>query len=289
MTPWTNRAGEFSPLKAATLAGLCLPAVVLAWQWSAGALGPRPVTEAIHETGLWAIRFLFLSLAVTPLRRIVQWNSLIMVRRMVGLAALFYALAHLTLYMLDQKWALSVVVSEIAVRIYLTIGFVALLGLSVLGSTSTDAAIKRLGRNWQRLHRIVYGIGVLAALHFFMQTKADVYQATLMAGVFILLMGYRLAHWRGYSLQSPLVLSVLAALASLATVAVEYAWYALATAIPPGRVLAANLSVAHMLRPSLWVLIIGLGVALAVVALPLLGRPAQPRGRVRGAASLQKV
>jgi sulfoxide reductase heme-binding subunit YedZ len=290
MTPWTNRAGDFSPLKAATLAGLCLPAAYLAWRWSHGALGPRPVTELIHQTGLWAIRFLLLSLAVTPLRRIFQLNSLIMVRRMVGLAALFYALAHLTLYALDQKWALGTVVSEIALRFYLTIGFVALLGLAALGSTSTDGAIKRLGRNWTRLHRLVYVIGILAAFHFFLQTKADVYEATLMAGLFVLLMGYRLAQWRGFPLQSPAVLAALAALASLATAAIEYAWYGLATAIPPERVLAAHLHFSYSIRPAWWVLAIGLGVALAAAALALRGRPAAPqRGRRRAQPDLQKV
>lgn len=290
MMPWTNRAGDFSPLKTATLIGLCLPAAWLAWRWSNGTLGPRPITEAIHQTGLWAIRFLLLSLAVTPMRRIFQFNSLIMVRRMVGLSALFYALAHLVLYALDQKWALGTIVSEIALRFYLTIGFVALLGLAALGSTSTDAAIKRLGRNWTRLHRIVYAIGILASLHFFMQTKADVYEATLMAGLFLLLMGYRLAQWRKFPLQSPGVLTGVGALAAISTAAIEYAWYALATAIPPGRVLAAHLHFSYSIRPAWWVLVVGLGVALAAAALPLLGRPEAPqRGAHRAQPTMQKV
>ena len=107
MTPWTDRSGKFSPLKTAVLVGACLPALLLAWAAArgtlapAGSLGPlgaRPITEAIHETGDWAIRFLMMSLAVTPLRRIANWPKLILVRRMLGLTALFYALTHLTLY-----------------------------------------------------------------------------------------------------------------------------------------------------------------------------------------------
>ena len=206
MTPWTDRAGRFSLLKAAVLAGLCMPALLLAISaaqgtlvpaGSPGLLGARPITEAIHETGDWAIRFLLLSLAVTPLRRIANWPKLIMVRRMIGLSALFYALTHLFLYTWDMKFDLAHVALEILQRFYLTIGFVALLGLAALGSTSTDAAIRRLGKNWVRLHKIVYVIGVLAAFHFFIQSKADVYQPTLLAGLFILLMLYRLANWRG--------------------------------------------------------------------------------------------
>ena len=289
MTPWTDRAGRFSLLKAAVLAGLCLPALLLALSaaqgtlvpaGSPGLLGARPITAAIHETGDWAIRFLLMSLAVTPLRRIANWPKLIMVRRMIGLAALFYALGHLFLYTWDLKFDVLKAALEIVQRFYLTVGFVALLGLAALGSTSTDAAIRRLGGNWGRLHRIVYPIGLLAAFHFFMQSKADVYEPTLMAGLFILLMLYRIAHWRGFDLSSPLVLAGAAMLAALATAGVEYAWYGLATGIPPGRVLAANLQFAFSIRPAWWVLAVGLAAALVAWGRPYLGRrDSAPRGR----------
>jgi methionine sulfoxide reductase heme-binding subunit len=287
-TPWTDRAGKFSPLKTAIFGGICVPALLLLNAAATGTLGPaivgplgaRPITEAIHQTGDWAIRFLMLSLAVTPLRRILNWPKLILVRRMLGLAALTYALAHLTLYTIDLKLDFMRVASEIALRFYLTIGFVALLGLLALGATSTDAAIRRLGGNWQRLHRIVYGIGLLATFHFFIQSKADVYEPTLMAGLFILLMLVRLAHWRGFPLASPLVLGSIAVLAALATAAVEFAWYGLATGVPPGRVLAANLQFAFSIRPAWWVLATGLGAAAAAAARSQLRTPdAGQRGR----------
>jgi len=262
MMPWTDRAGRFSPLKAATFAGTLIPALLLAWWWARGALGPRPLTEAIHETGDWAIRFLAMSLAVTPLRRIAQWPKLINVRRMLGLAALGYALVHLLLYVADQKWDLGKVAGEIALRLYLTIGFVALLGLVALGSTSTDAMIRRLGRNWNRLHRIVYAIAALAAVHFFMQTKADVFEATIVAGLVILLLIYRLAHRFGLPLSSPAVLAGLAVLGAVATAGAELAWYGLATGIPVSRVLAANWHVALQIRPMWWVLAVGLAAAI---------------------------
>lgn len=261
MTPWTDRAGRFSPLKAATFAGTLLPAMLLAWWWTAGTLGPRPVTEAIHETGDWAIRFLAMSLAVTPLRRIAQWPKLINVRRMLGLAALSYALLHLLLYVADQKWDLGKVASEIALRLYLTIGFAALLGLVALGSTSTDAMIRRLGRNWNRLHKIVYVIAALAAVHFFMQTKADVFEATIVAGLVLLLMIYRLAHRFSLPLSSPVVLAGIAVAGTAATATAELLWYGLATGIPVSRVFAANWHFAFQIRPMWWVLAVGLAAA----------------------------
>ncbi|WP_269929588.1 sulfite oxidase heme-binding subunit YedZ [Aminobacter sp. HY435] len=287
MKPWTDRAGKFSPLKAAVLVGTLTPALLLAYYAATGfpsvaptggILGPRPYSAAIHFTGDWAIRFVLLSLAVTPLRRIGQWPKLIQVRRMLGIAALCYALAHLTLYFFDMNWDVLRVASEIVLRIYLTIGFVALLGLGVLGATSTDAAIRKLGANWNRLHKVVYAIGILAALHFFMQSKADVYQPTLMAGLFVLLMLYRLAHWRGYALTSPLVLVALAVGAALATVLVEAAWYGLATGVPVSRVLNANLQFSYSIRPAWWVLATGLGAA-ALGYVRSLAKPAPQRGR----------
>lgn len=288
MTPWTDRSGKFSPLKAAVLAGILVPAALLLYAALTGALGkglvgplgPRPLTDAIHQTGDWAIRFLIMSLAVTPLRRILNWPKLILVRRMLGLAALFYALAHLTLYWADQNFDFARVASEIVLRFYLTVGFFALLGLSVLGATSTDAMIRRLGGNWNRLHKIVYAIGTLAALHFFIQTKADVYQATLIAGLFVLLMLCRLAHWRGFDIASPLTLAGLAVLSGLLTAAIEFAWYGIATGISPWRVLQANLQFSYTIRPAWWVLAIGLGAAVAALARPYIGDRKQPqRGR----------
>lgn len=273
MTPWTDRAGRFSPLKAAALTAILIPAALLIVSAASGTLGPRPITEAIHETGDWAIRFLVASLAVTPLRRIGQWPKLILVRRMLGLAAFFYACAHLLLYMLDQKWNFVTVASEIALRFYLTIGFTALLGLSALAATSTDAAIKRMGRNWSRLHKVVYAIGILAAFHYFIQTKADVFQATLIAGLFVLLMVYRLAQWRGLALSSPVVLAALALVGGVATAALEFAWYGLATGIPPLRVLEANLHFAFQIRPAWWVAAAGMGVALLAFVRPWFGVP----------------
>ena len=146
-------------------------------------------------------------------------------------------------------------------RIYLTIGFVAVIGLAVLTATSTKSAMRRLGAKWVRLHKLVYPIAVLGVVHFFLQSKIDVSEATLMAGMFVGLMLYRFAHWRGWSLRSSTTLLSIAVLAGLATAGIEYAWYALATGIPADRVVAANLEWMWPLRPAWNVLLAGILVA----------------------------
>lgn len=272
--PWNDRAGRLSALKLATLAGAILPGLVLAWWLATGTAGAKPVTTAIHTTGDWAIRFLIISLAVTPLRRIAQWPKLHQVRRMLGLTALVYALIHLMSYVVEQAFDLGQVASEIVLRVYLLIGFVALVGLALLGATSTDAMIRRLGRNWNRLHAIVYPVAALGILHFFMQTKIDVWQPTLMAGFFMLLMACRIAPRAGFAL-SPLNLAILAALAVPATMAVEYLWYALATGVPAERVFLANFAFGVAIRPSWWVGLAGLGLAaIAFIRTPRKGAAA---------------
>lgn len=254
---WTDRAGRFSPLKLAVFLGCCLPAAWLLARWATVGLGAKPLTYAIHDTGDWAVRFLLMSLAVTPLRFIGNWPRLILVRRMLGLTVLAYVLAHLTLYTAEQAWNLPKVASEIVLRFYLTIGFVALLGLVVLGATSTDGMIARLGSaRWNRLHTIVYGLTALALVHFFLQTRIDVSQPVLMTGLFLWLMGWRWLKRRGAAKAGPLF--GLALGAAFATAAIEAAWYAARTGVAAGRVLMANIDVSFTIRPALWVAAAGL-------------------------------
>jgi len=269
--PWNDRAGRFSTLYALAFLLTITPALWLAWDAATGMLGPRPVTEAIHRTGDWAVRLLLLSLLLTPLRRITGWSRWVLVRRMIGLSVFFYALAHLVLYALDQSWNIGRVASEIVLRPYLTIGFVALLGLAVLAATSTDRAIRRLGRRWGMLHRIVYLIGVLSLLHFFLQSKINATQAALMMGFFLLLMGWRLAHKVGGRLDRPGALLLVALLAAPLTAGLEALWYGLATSVPWMRVLEANWSLAMWPRPSFWVLAVGL-VAMVLPVLPIIAK-----------------
>ena len=273
--PWDDRAGRFSWLKAAALLGEAAPGLYLAWGWAAGALGPRPVTEAIHATGLMAIRFLLLSLAVSPARALFGWQRLALVRRQLGLAALFYALAHLSLYALDQKWALLHVASEIALRFYLTIGFVALCGLAALGATSTDGMVRRMGRRWKALHRLAYLIAGLGTFHFFLQSKSDVSEATLMAGMFLWLMAWR-ALPAGAD-RAPLPVLGLAGAAALGTVAAEFAWFALATHIDPARPVLMELDWTYGPHPAGQALLLGLCLAVGTAL-----SWARQRERLRG-------
>ncbi len=260
MFPWNDRAGRLSPLKLAVFCYCLAPAGWLAYAGFANLLGTKPLTVALHESGDLAVRFLLLSLLVTPLRLVARWPGLIAVRRMLGLTALAYVLLHVVLYVAQQGFDLWKVGSEIVLRFYLTIGFVALLGLLALGVTSTDGMIKRLGAlRWNRLHSLVYGIGVLALVHFALQSKLDVSQAMLMTGFFFWLMGFRLVRRAGWRLNAA-SLAILAIGSALLTALTETGWYATMTGVPALRVLSANLDVELAIRPAVWVLISGLGV-----------------------------
>jgi len=261
--PWRDRHGRFLPLKAAVLAAGCIPGLVLAYWWATGELGGRPVTEVIHGTGDWAIRFLVISLAITPAARVLNWPRILLVRRIVGLTALAYAVAHLFLYVVDQNYRLGIVASEIVLRFYLTIGFITVLGLAVLGATSTNRWMQRLGRGWKRIHRAIYVLGGVALLHYFIQSKSNVSEPVFMAGVFVWLLLWRTLpmNWQR-SVMAQLGLTVVVA---CATAGIEFAWYGLATAINPWRVLAASETLRFGLRPAHYVALLGLGVVLLAV------------------------
>ena len=191
--PWNERNGRFSPLKAVVFAALFLPALWILYQLRDRRAGsPSRSPRLIHRTGDWAVRLILVSLLITPLRKLAQWPKLIAVRRMVGVAGFAYAFAHFCLYIVDQHYDLLHVAAEIVLRFYLTIGFVALLGLGALTATSTDAMIRRLGAaRWNLLHKSIYLLGALALFHYYLQSKADVSDPVLMTGLFLMLMLYR--------------------------------------------------------------------------------------------------
>jgi len=245
-------------LRQITLIGLCLPALHLAWRWWTADLGPRPVTEATHITGDWTVVFLLLSLALTPARAVFDWMPLVQIRRRIGVAAALYAVLHLLIYAADQKWNLVVVAVEIAKRFYLTIGFVALLALVALAITSTDGWQRRLRRNWKRLHWLVYPAAVLAILHFFIQSKANVGEATVAAGLFTWLMLWRLMPQKLAVRYLGLIL--LAVGATLAAVLFEVGWYGLVNHVDPMRVLNADIDPDLAPRPVHKVLLASLAV-----------------------------
>jgi sulfoxide reductase heme-binding subunit YedZ len=279
--PWKDYNGRTSPLKLAIFVALFGPALWTALSFSMGWLQPQPFTAAIREIGLWTIRLIFIALAITPLRQILQWSRLILVRRMIGVAAFAYAITHLSLYTADQMFDLVKVASEIVLRIYLTIGFTAVIGLAALAATSTDGMIRRLGRRWQKLHRLVYLIALLAVAHYCMQSKLELWEPTIMAGICFWLMGYRLLAWslavrRGL----PLVwVGALGVVAAVLTALGEAAYFWVAYGVDPMRVVAANWSLMTGVRPAAIVLGLGLAVTAAGVLRGLATLPEKRRPR----------
>jgi len=281
MWPWFDRTGRFSALRAFTFALVAAPALWLAAEAIMGWLGPRPGTEAIHQSGLWAIRFLALTLTITPLRAATRASKLIGVRRMLGVSVFAYAALHLSLYILDQHFALLHVASEIVLRIYLAIGFVTLIILSALAATSTDRMIKRLGpEKWGRLHRWAYAAAGLGTIHFFMQSKLDVSEPIMMGGIFAFLLADRLL-LRYIKDPASWMTAVLAAGVSMAAALFEAAWYALAKGAPFDYVLAANFDFSFAIHPAWYVLAAGLTLAAARIARPWISGAAGTQGRNR--------
>jgi sulfoxide reductase heme-binding subunit YedZ len=279
LVPWRDRSGRFSSLRATAFAACVLPSAWIALALSSGRLDAEPLKHATHLTGTWALYFLLASLAVTPLKGLLAWPKLIAIRRLLGLAAFGYLAAHLALYVWYQSGDLTKVASEIVSRIYLTIGFVALFGFALLAATSFDAAIRRLRRNWKRLHRAVYPLTALGLLHFFMQSKSDVSEAVLLSGIFIALLLHRLpAPRRVPALRAvPLRIVLVAVAASLAAAALEYSWYATMTGLPAARILLSSLDFSYDIRP-LWTVMAACAAPLAVLAARAASRQARPLG-----------
>jgi len=176
---------------------LCLlPLVVLflrAFELAGLGLGANPVEALLHELGRWGLKFLLLTLTITPLRRWTGWNWLPGFRRMLGLFAFFYIVLHFITYaVLDQGLDLTAIVEDILKRPYITLGMTGLLLLIPLAVTSTKGMMRRLGRRWQKLHRLVYVIAVAGVWHFYWQVKLDTLDAAIYALVLTVLLVTRM-------------------------------------------------------------------------------------------------
>jgi sulfoxide reductase heme-binding subunit YedZ len=168
-----------------------------AFGWLDFSLGADPVKKLEHECGTWALNFLLITLAVTPLRHLANLPHLPRLRRMLGLFAFFYVLLHFAVYLsLDLEFNFRTLFTDIAKRPYITIGFLALLLLIPLAVTSTNRMMRRLGRRWQKLHRLVYVIAVLGVWHFYWQVKRDIREPLIYAGILAILLIYRWARSR---------------------------------------------------------------------------------------------
>ena len=158
-----------------------------------GSLGANPVEEILDRFGNWGLRFIVVTLAVTPLRRLTGWNWLSRFRRMLGLFAFFYVFMHfLTWLVLDQGVLMSAIVEDIAKRPFITIGFLALVLLAALAVTSTNGMRRRLGRRWQQLHYAVYPIAILGVWHYWWQVKKDIAEPLVYAAIVAVLLASRI-------------------------------------------------------------------------------------------------
>ena len=161
-----------------------------------GRLGANPIEEIQDRFGYWALRFIMVTLTVTPLRRISTWNWLSRFRRMLGLFTFFYAFMHfLSWLILDQELLLSAILEDLTERPFITIGFAALVLLTALAATSFTAIRRRMGRRWQTLHYAAYVVGLLGVWHYWWQVKKDITEPLIYAVVLAVLLGTRVI-WR---------------------------------------------------------------------------------------------
>jgi sulfoxide reductase heme-binding subunit YedZ len=272
--PWYDYGGQFSPLKTAVFVSLFIPALWIAVAYDRGMLGAEPFNAAIRQFGDWTIRLTFIALVISPARIVLQWPALLQVRRMIGVAAFGYGATHLFLYIADQTFDIPTVLAEIVLRIYLTIGFTALLGLTVLAITSTDGWQRRLGaRRWQKLHRIIYVIALLAVIHYCLQTKLDEWEPSVMAGIYLWLMGCRAVTWRYGRGKLPLwAMAGMSVGAAILTALGEAFYFWIAMGAPFALVLAADLSLDTGVRPA-WVVFVSTAAIVLLGAIRNLVKP----------------
>lgn len=276
MALWHNKRGEFSTLRAVTLFALFLPALFALYYTVTHDWGPRPFEEITHYSGKWGIRILAAAYLVTPLRRMGHWPRLIDVRRMIGVACFLYLVFHVSLYIVDQAFDIPVVITEIVLRYYLTIGFIAFAGITALAITSNDYMVRRMGgMRWRKLHWLVHPIIILGLIHHFMQSKLDQFDPTLLTGIVIFAMAYRLIHWklpRAYKNsfgELPLWMLVLLGLGTAATTILAEAvglWIAYDPISSPLMVLQLDFDFTAGIRPGWYVLAVCMAfVAVAAV------------------------
>jgi sulfoxide reductase heme-binding subunit YedZ len=180
-------------LKLAIFLAALIPLGRLAWKAYQQMLGANPIEVITHSTGDWTLIFLMLTLSITPLRRLTGQHWLIRFRRMTGLFAFFYASLHFTTYIwLDKFFDLNEVLKDVGKRKFITVGFTAFVLLIPLAVTSTQGMIRRLGKRWQKLHRLIYVTAIAGVIHYWWLVKADVRKPQYYAIVLTLLLGYRL-------------------------------------------------------------------------------------------------
>jgi methionine sulfoxide reductase heme-binding subunit len=276
--PWQDRDRSFSWLKAGTLALMFAPAIWLVRQVATGEFGPVPLGGMTYWSGLWATALLLLALAVTPAQKIFGWRQLIIVRRMIGVTALAYALAHIVIYFALRFWDFASIAHEMATRVSLVIASLATIGLIALGATSLDAAIAHMGaKGWQRLHGTIYLIAVLALVHYLL--SPDTYpEQFLLSGMFVWLMGWRALARRGLG-ADPRALAALALASALFTALFEPLWVWAIHGYDPMFTLRNDLTLDLGVPPAWEILALGLSIAAGALVRRALGPAPKPRGK----------
>jgi len=183
-----------SKLKITLFISSLVPAIWLVYALLTNQLGANPIEAITRDTGLWALRFLWFTLLITPLRWLTGWNQLATLRRMLGLYVFFYALMHMLLYLwLDQFFDINDIIKDIIKRPFITIGFFTFTALIPLVITSNNRMVKRLGgRAWKKLHRLSYFIAIASSVHFYMLVKQDKAEPLFYIALLVVLLGVRL-------------------------------------------------------------------------------------------------
>jgi sulfoxide reductase heme-binding subunit YedZ len=180
----------------AVFAGCVWPGLLLVRRTMEGDLGVNPVETLLHETGRTALAILLLTLTVTPIRRLTGWNRIQRVRRLLGVWSFVYAASHFTIYVVfNHLGDIRAIWSDVTERPFIFMGMLGLVLLSLLAATSTNGMIRRLGRRWQQLHRLVYVAAVAGVVHFAWGQKADIREPLWWGGYLALLLGLRVIVW----------------------------------------------------------------------------------------------
>ena len=262
--PWQDRNGRFSWLKGLVFAALFLPAVWIINQVATHEFGPTPLAGMTYWSGVWATAMLLFALAVTPAMTIFRWRQLLVVRRMIGVTALVYTIAHMFIYFALRFWDFGSIGYEMITRLSLIIATISTLGLIPLGVTSVDAAVSYMGaEGWARLHNTVYVLTGLALIHYLLSPGVYASQY-LMSGMFLWLMVWRSLNKRGQG-TDPRALALLAVATSVFTALLEASWEWIYQDFEFDWVLGNNFNLTFGISPAWYNLIVGLLIALGAV------------------------
>ena len=274
--PWQDRNRRFSWLKASTLALMLVPTVRSAYLFGIDDYGVVPLAGLTYWSGVWATVILLMALAVTPAATIFRWPALIDVRRMIGVTALVYTIAHMVIYFAFRRWDVAIIVNDMTTRLTLVVATLSTVGLIVLGATSVDAAVRSMGaKNWQRLHTTNYVISGLAILHVVLARGTYTEQYMLTAIFFWLMVWRVLARYRLGANAKALAMLAVASCFVAAFLEAGFLWSRRGFDVLETLGYNFNLSILDVAYPPAWqVLALGFLVTLGVV-----GRGARPAGR----------